>query len=1113
MSDRDRPDQDRSAPDRADQNRAEQDRVEQDRAEHDRAGQHTPGRDSAAAADAAPDATARNRATPDDEESSADETPRSAEEARALAGSGTALFVRRPILALVLSALIVVAGLAGLFGVEIRELPDVDRPVVTVTTPFPGAAPETIDREITAQIENAVARVSGVADVSSESRFGRSRITVEFRDDIDIDVGATDIRDAVSRIAADLPDGAEDPQIVKADADSDPVLRISVTSSTRPPEELTRLIDDLVADRLISAPGVADLQFFGDREAVFRVDVDLLQLASRGLSLADLRDTLRDVAFDAPAGTLGGDSQSILVRTTAAVSSAEEFEALIIRDNVRLRDVAQVTLGPRPGETTLRANGETGVGLGIIRQAQSNTLDISAAVRAVVDELPSILPDDVSVRITFDEATFVSGAISEVLKTLIAAILIVVAIIFLFLRDVRATLIPAITMPVALIGTVAAIYIVGFSVNILTLLALVLATGMVVDDAIVVLENIVRRRAGGMGPRAAAVLGTRQVFFAVVTTTATLAAVFVPLSFLPGQAGGLFREFGFTLAMAVLISSVVALTLCPMLASRLLTAKPQTDPRGPMVWLGNRLAALYAASLRAALAAPLTVVVAAVLFAVTALIAAGQLRQELTPPEDRGVILMSITAPQGVARDFTDAKMREIEEIAEPLRAAGEITNVFSIIGTGGRDNRGFIVLTLAPWDKRERSQQQIAADINRGLADVIGLRAFVIQPNSLRIRGAGRGLSFAITGADFEALGDLGEELVRRLEDDGRFGRVSLDFETTQPQLFIEVDRARASDLGVRIEGLGEALQAVLDGRSVGTVFVGDRSYDIQMLSTAQPVRDPSDLERIFVPARGGAMVPISSFVTLEERAVAPELSREGQMRAVSISASLTPALPLGAALAQAERLAEDLLAPDQRLVPLAEARTLGETSAGLFVVFGFALLVVFLVLSAQFESFVSAVVVMSTVPLGLACAVFAMLLTDSSLNVYSQIGLVLLVGIMAKNGILIVEFANQLRDRGASVRDAVERACVIRLRPVMMTMASTVLGAVPLILSSGAGAEAREALGWVIVGGLGLATLSTLYLTPVAFLLLGGLSKPRAAGEAQLVGELAALAPGRSA
>ncbi len=1017
---------------------------------------------------------------------------------------GTALFVRRPILALVLSTLIVVAGLVGLFGVEVRELPDVDRPVVTVTASFSGAAPETVDREVTAAIEGAVSRVSGVASISSSSRFGASRVTVEFSDGVDLDFAATDIRDAIGRIRNALPSGVDEPRIVKADANADAVMRLGVTSRNRSVQELTRLVEDLVEDRLISAPGVADLQIFGARDQVFRVDIDLMELASRGLSLSDIRTALRNVSFDAPAGALSNDSQSILVRTTAAITSPEEFEALELRSGVRMGDVAQVTLGPRSGESILRANGQTGIGIGIIRQAQSNTLEISENITAIVEDLQEILPDDVRIFVTSDEATFVRGAITEVLKTLSLAVLIVIGIIFVFLRDPRATLIPAITMPVALVGTIAAIYLVGFSVNILTLLALVLATGMVVDDAIVVLENIVRRRAEGMGPRAAAVLGTRQVFFAVVTTTATLAAVFVPLSFLPGQTGGLFREFGFTLAMAVLLSSIVALTLCPMLASRLLTAAPQAEPRGPMVWLGNRLAGAFAASLRAALAAPLVVVTVAVLFAATAALVATQIRQELTPPEDRAVALLSVSAPQGVALDFTNRKMQEIEALIEPLQARGEVTNLFSIVGTGA-DNRGFMVMTLAAWGDRERSQREIVGQINGMLQGVIGVRAFAIQPNSLGIRGAGRGLTFAILGNNYDELAESAQQLQERLEDDGRFGRIQLGFETTQPQLFIEVDRRRAADLDVDIDGLGEALQAVLDGRAVGNVFIDDRSFDIQMLSTANPVNNPSDLESIFIRSGSGQMIPVASFVTLEERAIAPELGREAQMRAVNMSATLTPALSLGDAMAEAERIAAEVLPAGQRIVPLAEAATLDQTNTGIFIVFGFALLVVFLVLSAQFESFVSAVVVMSTVPLGLACAVFALLLTGGSLNVYSQIGLVLLVGIMAKNGILIVEFANQLRDAGKSVREAIEEACIIRLRPVMMTMASTVLGALPLILSFGAGAEAREALGWVIVGGLGLATVSTLYLTPVAFLLLARFSKPRASEEERLVRELA--------
>ena len=1050
----------------------------------------------------------QNHETPDQSDRSED-----AAELRQVAQSGIALFVRRPILAFVFSALIVIAGLAALFAVEVRELPNVDRPVVTVTTNFSGAGPESVDREVTSRIEGAVGRVAGVQSISSSSNFGRSRVVAEFSDATDIDVAATDIRDAIGRIRNALPDGVDEPRIIKADSDSDAVMRISVTSRSRSVQDLTRLVEDQVEDRLISAPGVADLQVFGAREAIFRVDIDMLELAARGLSIADIRNALRNVSFDVPAGALSNDRQSIQVRTTANVQTPAAFEALVLRNDVRLGQVASVTLGPAPGETILRANGDTGIGLGIIRQAQSNTLDISRNVRAIVDEVQQILPDDVRIFVTSDEATFVGGAITEVIKTLSLALLIVIATIYLFLRDARATLVPAVTLPIALIGTLAAVYIAGFSVNILTLLALVLATGMVVDDAIVVLENIVRRRGQGLGARAAAVLGTRQVFFAVVTTTATLAAVFVPLSFLPGQAGGLFREFGFTLAMAVLLSSVVALTLCPVLASLLLKAQ-DTTPATPsaLARFGDRLARGYKTSLQKALGAPFVVILAALLFAASGYFAAQSVPQELTPPEDRGVALLSVTAPQGVSIDYTDSKVREIEATIAPLRDSGEVTNLFSIVGLGGGDNRAFMVMTLADWDQRERSQQEIVGQINAGLRNIIGVRAFAIQPNSLRIRGAGQGLRFAILGSNYDTLADNGQALVDRMNEDARFGQVRLDFETTQPQLSIEVDRERASDLGVNLDGLGEALQAMLDGRRVGSVFVDDRSFDIQMLSTRTPVRDPGDLERSFIRSDSGQMLPLSAFISLQERAIAPQLTRESQQRAVQVTASLSDGTPLGVAWAEAERLAAEILPADQRVIPLAEAATLDETSSGIVLVFGFAILIVFLVLAAQFESFVSAIVVMATVPLGLACAAFALLFTGVSLNIYSQIGLVLLVGIMAKNGILIVEFANQLRDEGAELRDAILDAATIRLRPVMMTMLSTVLGGVPLVLSVGPGAEAREALGWVIVGGLGLATLATLYLTPVAYLLLAGFSKPRSANSAQLESELASASVRRT-
>jgi len=639
----------------------------------------------------------------------------------------------------------------------------------------------------------------------------------------------------------------------------------------------------------------------------------------------------------------------------------------------------------------------------------------------------------------------------------------------------------------------------------------VLATGLVVDDAIVVLENIVRRRAQGLGPRAAAVLGTEQVFFAVIATTATLAAVFVPLSFLPGQTGALFLEFGITLALAVSISAFVSLSLCPMMASRMLTAHALHEGGSPGLVgrIGGLLEAVYLRILHAALAAPIVVLALAGVFGVTAVLMFESVAHELTPVEDRAQAMLRVSAPQGVSLDYTAAKMREIEDRTAPLRRSGEVIGLFSIAGQNGNDNAGFMIFTLAPWGERARSQSEIVADITHAARQVVGLRAFAIQPNSLGIRGAGQGLQFAVVGGDFARLSAAADRIVEALEGDPRFGLVRSSYESTQPQLYVSVDRERASDLGIDIDGLGATMQSVLDGDPVGSVFVGDRSYDIKLTSTTNPVRDPSDLENLFLPTRTGDMVPMSTVVTLEERAIAPDLDREHQMRAVAVTANLTDALPLGEAWPLAQKLAEPLLPPGSRLIPLAETATLGDASHGLLVTFGFAILVVFLVLAAQFESFVSAAIVMATVPLGLGCAIVAMVLTGVSLNVYSQIGLVLLVGIIAKNGILVVEFANQLRDHGASVREAIEDSCRIRLRPVMMTMAATILGAVPLVFSGGAGAEARHALGWVMVGGLGLAMVLTLFLTPVVYLVFAGLSKPRIAETERLEAELAEAGP----
>jgi HAE1 family hydrophobic/amphiphilic exporter-1 len=1012
-------------------------------------------------------------------------------------GAGfTAFFIRRPIFALVVNTLIIVAGLAALNGIEIRELPQVDQPVVSVNTQFDGASPETVDRELTSVIEGAVSRVQGIKDISSTSQYAQSRVTLQFSDTTDIGQASNDIRDALGRVSNQLPEDADEPRIVKADADSQPIMRLALTSDTLSMEDLTLLAENEITDRLAAVEGVADVQINGDQEKIFRIDINQSKLASRGLTVANLRSGLASASLDVPAGSLTSANQDISVRATADLQTPEQFENLILGNNVRLGDI---------GTSSLRSDGRQGIGLGIIRQAQSNTLDISEGVKKAVTSIGEILPAGTQIKVTSDDAVFIEGAIHEVEIALVASVIIVTLVIYMFLLDWRATLIPTLTMPIALIGTCAAIYLAGFSINILTLLAIVLATGLVVDDAIVVLENIVRRRGEGMGPRAAAVHGTLEVFFAVIATTATLAAVFVPLSFLPGQTGGLFREFGFVLAFAILLSAFVSLTLCPMLASRML--KPHAENRGHTGFMGRigaLVAAFYKRTLRACLNSPLIVFMVAIMVTAAGGGAFALLKSELTPTEDRSRIMVRIQAPQGVSLEYTQAQMRRVEDGLKPLVDNGEIANVFSVSGQGGSVNTGFMVLTLAPWGDRDRTQQQISADITKITANIPSIRAFPIQPNSLGIRGAGNGLQVALVGNDYAKLGDAASKLVRQMEDSGRFENVRLNYEANQAQLSVTIDRERASDLGIDIVGLSAALQAMLDGNSVLDVYVDGESYPVKLLSTTNPVNDPTDLQNIFLKTGDGKIVPMSTIATVEERAVAPQLSREQQLRSVSLSAGLTSGIALGDALKMVEQMAEPLLPPGSRVVPLAEAATLDENANGMFVTFGFALVIIFLVLAAQFESLISGLIIMSTVPLGLACAVFAMLLTGNTLNIYSQIGLVLLVGIMAKNGILIVEFANQLRDRGEDLRSAIENAANIRLRPVMMTMIATIVGAVPLVLASGAGAEARIALGWVLVGGLGLATVVTLYLTPVAYLVIARFTKPHVDEERRLQTEM---------
>ncbi|HUT51415.1 MAG TPA: efflux RND transporter permease subunit [Alphaproteobacteria bacterium] len=1030
----------------------------------------------------------------------------------------TALFIRRPVLAFVMNLLIIIAGLAALSSVEIRELPDVDRPVVTVRTTYEGATPESIDAKVTKILESAVARVQGVNSITSRSRYGSSRITVEFSPKTNLNVAVGDVRDAVAGVARRLPEKAEAPVVVKADDDASPIIRLAVSSQTLAVGPLTRLVEDRILDRLAAVDGVADVSAYGLQARVIRVAVNQVTLASRGLTMQDVITALANASLDAPSGTLESRQQSLLVRSESPVLTAADIGALFVNDKTRLRDVARVRLRTATPTSATRVDGRTAIGIGIIRQAQSNTLTISRGVTAAVAELQRELPAGTRIAITSDDAVFIQGAVDEVITTLFLATAIVVLVIFLFLRSFRSTMIPAITIPVSILGTIAGIWIAGFSVNILTLLALVLATGIVVDDAIVVLENIQRHRRMGAAGRAAAVLGTREIVFAVISTTVTLAAVFIPISFLPGTAGGLFSEFGFVLAFAVAISSFVALSLGPVLAARFYRGVPGQEagndagagpqkPAGFWDRLGERTAGFYAASLAVCLRFRLVVLAVAGVFAVGAYLVYLALPQELTPSEDRGVMLIVAQAPQGVNLDYMTTQVAKAERILADYVKSGEVRNVLSLVGRGGA-NRAFIIVPLADWSKRKRSQQTIQAELRRRMATIPGVRMVMRSPNSLGIRGAGTGLNFAVVGSDYDKMAAEAEKLVAALQIVPGFTDVRFNYDTTQPQMTVTIDRVAARKLGIPIASVTTLIRSMVDELTAAQLFVGDEIIDITVTGGARPVNDPSDVENLFVKAGDGTIVPLSSIVTVKEVAVAPSLGREGQRRAVPIRASLAEDFPLSRAVAEMRAAAAKTLPDGMGTILLGEAGTLEEGTRGALIVFGFAILIVFLVLAAQFESLISAAIIMITVPFGLAAAIYAVLLTGGSVNYYSQIGLVLLVGIMAKNGILIVEFANQLRDRGESVEEAIRNAARIRFRPVMMTMISTVLGGVPLVVSSGAGAEAREALGWIVVGGLGFATLFTLYLTPVMFSLLAPMARVRAQEAEELDAELIAAA-----
>ena len=1012
------------------------------------------------------------------------------------------LGVRRPWLVLVLNLLVAIGGIAALLAIEVRELPDVDRPVVSVNAFLPGASPETMDSEVTRLLEGAAARVSGVMNINSSSEENNTRIWIEFRPEIDTDQAASDVREAISRIERDLPDALEQLSVYKADERAGEIMRIAVRSSVHTDEELNRFVEQDIVPRIVSLPGVADASLLGSRQRVLRIILDPLRLTSYGLTVADVASVLQAAPLDVPAGSFRAGDQQLLVRADAAVTSEEDIAALIIRDEIRIGQVAKVAFSPEDANSFVRLNGERIVGISVIRQAGSNTVRIADGVRAAVADINTGI-EGVDLRISSDDSIFIRGSVREVVTTLLISILVVIGTIRLFTGSMRLTLIPAIAIPISLLGTLAASWMLGFSINILTLLALVLAAGLIVDDAIVVLESVQRQRAGGTGPSAAAVVGTRKVFFAVIATTAVLIAVFVPIAFLPGTAGRLFQEFGLVLAVAVAISSFVALSLVPAVMARL----PASAPRQRRVsdW-GNRLAQSYHASLKTVLNAPRRTATICVLAAASAAGLYTLLDQELLPAEDRGTIYLFAKGPDGVGLNYTERQADRMENILIPLLERGEIIALFTVVGRWDPNNV-FMLAKLADWRERERSQQEIAADLKPLFADLPGVTTRIFSANSLNLRGASSGgLSVALLGTDYDeiyaAAREYTEQIRSRLDS---VSRPRIGYDPSQPQLSVEIDRERASDLNIPLEDVAQTLRVMVDGARIVDLNADDQTVPIILEAGSDKIRDPSDLVNLYVRTRSGALVPLSSIVRLDERGVASQLDRREQRRAIEIDVEIQPGFAMQTAVDDLFELADEVLPDSVTLITRGEAAALAETNRETLITYGFALLIVFLVLVAQFEGVTSALVIMAIVPFGLAAAICALFLTGTSLNIYSQVGLVMLIGLIAKNGILLVEFADQLRDRGFGVREAIEEAARIRLRPIVMTLVSTVLGALPLILASGPGSEARSAVGWVVFGGMGLATVFTLYLTPVAYLGIARFAKARAASGKQLHQELA--------
>jgi multidrug efflux pump len=1009
------------------------------------------------------------------------------------------LFIRRPVFAVVVSLLLIVGGLASVINLPVREYPSVDRPVVSVSTIYRGASNEVIESRVTEVIEGAVAGIEGIEQVRSQSQNDRSSVNIEFNVSRDPEAATSDVRDAVFRVVGRLPDGADQPVIRKVDNDASAIMWISVTSSTYDALELSDFLKRVYVDRLSTVPGVANVNLGGERRYAMRIWVDRSALAARGLTVQDIETAIKRQNVELPGGRIESQQREFTVKTDSRLATPQEFEQIIVTSKngylVRLGEVARIEVGAEDTRFEFYEAGRTAIGLGIVRQSTANTLAVADGVRAELEQLKSSLPPGTTAEVSYDESRFISASINGVLKTLIEGLVLVILVILVFLRDWRSTIVAMVAIPVSIIAAAMVMAFFGASINVLTLLAVVLAIGIVVDDAIVEIENVHRRIEEGQPPLLASFDGAREIGFAVIATTATLMAVFVPLAFMTGNTGRLFREFAITLAAAIFFSGVVARTLTPMLCSKLMVPahgriQLMTEPF--FTGMNN----VYRRILSWALKAPLVILAMGFLVSLSAYGLFQIIPKEFAPVEDRGAILIRIDAPEGASLDYTRERVREVEKELLPYQERGIVASITSQVAPGfarpSPVNAGMIILRLVPWDQRTMKQQALTQELFGKITNFPGARVFPVNPGSLGQRGIGQPVQFVLGGPDYNTLREWRDTVMQKAQDTGLFVNMDSDYKESQPDIRVQIDRQRAADLGISIEEIGRTLELMFGETEISTFVSRGEEYPVIIRGRAEDRASPSDLTNMFMRSGGGELVPLSSFVTLVESAAPQTLNRFDRLRAITISSALRPGVSIGEALNSLEQIVRDNLPAEARIGYSGQSKDFRESSNAIYVTFGLALLVVFLVLAAQFESWINPFIIMLTVPLAVTGGLAALAITGQSLNIYSQIGMILLIGLMTKNGILIVEFANQLRERGHSVREAIIESSVLRLRPILMTSIAMIGGAIPLAWSTGAGAEARNAIGSVIVGGVTVSTLLTMLVVPAIYLLIGGFTKP---------------------